>query len=133
MGNAESIGKPSGAHIAEEFLQRGNPMLAGRMGSIPELSVFRRFGALNSQRLLYLQAELIHLERQLRGREQTDDGSNKDYSVDWAKLRNSATCPDECNLQYELMNKIWDKLREYSRHTSHLPYCNAISNICRSR
>jgi len=133
MGNAHSIGKPSGAHIAEEFLQRGNPMLAGRMGSIPELSVFRRFGALNSQRLLYLQAELIHLERQLRGREQIDDGSNKDYSVDWAKLRNSATCPVECDLQYELMNKIWDKLREYSRYTSHLPYCNAISNICRSR
>ena len=80
MGNVHSVGKPSDAHIAEEFLRRGNPMLAGRMGLIPELSVFRRFGALNAQRLLCLHAELIHLERQLRDREQDDEGMRTDSS-----------------------------------------------------
>jgi hypothetical protein len=41
----------------------GYPKLARHMGASPEIAIFRRFGALNAQNLLYLQAELVHLEK----------------------------------------------------------------------
>ena len=45
---------------------RGYPKLAGQMGLRPEVAIFRRFGALNAENLLYFQAELALLERDLQ-------------------------------------------------------------------
>src|SRR3954464_15956130 len=44
----------------------GYPKLAEHMGGTPEISIFRRFQALNRQNLFYLQAELTRLPGQLR-------------------------------------------------------------------
>ncbi|KAH6870402.1 hypothetical protein BKA58DRAFT_429530 [Alternaria rosae] len=44
----------------------GYPKLAGRMGIMPEIGMFRRFGALNARSLLYYQDELAYLEDQLK-------------------------------------------------------------------
>jgi len=40
----------------------GYPKLAGRMEIMPEIAMFRSFGALNARSLLYYQSELAHLE-----------------------------------------------------------------------
>jgi hypothetical protein len=44
----------------------GYSKLASLMGAHPELAIFRRFGTLNAQNLLYLQAELIYFENKMR-------------------------------------------------------------------
>jgi hypothetical protein len=45
------------------------------MGTFPETAIFRRFGALNAQNLLCLQAEPTALEQALREVEARDEGS----------------------------------------------------------
>lgn len=51
---------------------RGYPSLSQEMGRNPEFAIIRRFGALNVQRILYLQAKLMVLEQQLRRQETVD-------------------------------------------------------------
>ena len=95
----------------------GYPQLATYMGLIPEVAIFRRFGALNAQNLLYLQAELVRLERLLREKERADSQSNvgrkSEYAVNWYWLSQSARDGDR--EQLNLFLKIRRKLREYSR------------------
>lgn len=45
---------------------KGYPMLAGLMGRRPQMGIYRRFAYLNAQNLLYMQAELVVLENQLK-------------------------------------------------------------------
>jgi hypothetical protein len=56
------------------------------MGECPELAIFRRYAALNAQNILYLQAEILHLEIQFRKFAQEDqtaeEQKRKDYSLD---------------------------------------------------
>ena len=104
----------------------GYPKLAEHMGNAPELSVFRRFEALNRQNLLYLQAELTGLERQLRIVEA--DSANCDstdprsrYSRDWEWM----SITDEkatANSQWRLFARIRSVLKEYSKEISDLRY-----------
>jgi trans-aconitate methyltransferase len=44
----------------------GYPKLARYIQTYPECAIYRRFGSLNSQNLLYFQADLTHLEQKLR-------------------------------------------------------------------
>lgn len=44
----------------------GYDRLGLMMGMLPEMTAFRRFGALSAEDLLYRQAELMELERSLR-------------------------------------------------------------------
>ncbi|OCK94898.1 uncharacterized protein K441DRAFT_559211 [Cenococcum geophilum 1.58] len=94
----------------------GYPKLAGQMGLLPETAIFRRFGALNAQNLLYLQAELTYLEKQLRECERADNKSPKGlksrYALDWLWLSRSAADGDE--EQWELVKKIRATLKEYN-------------------
>ncbi len=99
----------------------GYAKLASLMGAHPEVAILRRFGALNAQNLLYLQAELVALEKDLRKYSCEDSASNdlnrKFYSRDWYSLSISK---DDTN-NNESMGKQWrcvlmirDKLKEYS-------------------
>lgn len=45
------------------------------MGSWPEVAIFRRFGALNAQNLLFMQAELVRLEDELQSIREDDEQS----------------------------------------------------------
>jgi hypothetical protein len=64
----------------------GYPKLAGKMGLTPEKAMFRRFGALNAQMLLYMQAELLYLEQELRKFElddsQSEESNKRKYTKD---------------------------------------------------
>lgn len=102
--------------ISLENLVPGYPKLAGQMGLLPETAIFRRFGALNARNLLYLQAELVGLEKKLIELEYTDSkdphGMKSQYALDWYWLNNSADDGDE--EQLSLVRRIRETLREYN-------------------
>lgn len=50
----------------------GYPKLAAKFEIDPELAVHRHFGALNALNLLYYQAELTYLERDLKEQQKKD-------------------------------------------------------------
>lgn len=98
----------------------GYDTLGKLMGKIPEATAFLRFGALSAEDLLYMQAEIVELERRLRDYQRDDKQStNKDrqqYSVNWARLRDS--CEDDAasgndSLQIETILELRGKLKEY--------------------
>ena len=95
----------------------GYPKLAGRMSVVPQTAAFRRFGALNTRNLLYLQSELTDLERDLKEAERedslSDKGRKKRYAVDHRWLIRSHRDGD--TKQLDLFNKIRAKLKEYSK------------------
>ena len=92
------------------------------MGSHPEVAILRRFGALNAQNLLYLQAELVALEQDLRAISAEDSSSNEqdraNYSRDWYALsrsQNQTTGGEDARKQWQTILLIREKLKEYSR------------------
>ncbi|KAK7729616.1 hypothetical protein SLS57_002104 [Botryosphaeria dothidea] len=94
----------------------GYPKLAELMNLIPETSIFRRFGTLNSLNLLYLQAELTDIERKLRVAQVTDfnkgEGFKHLYGKNWYFLGASAQDGDEAQL--ELVELAREKLDRYN-------------------
>jgi hypothetical protein len=95
----------------------GYPKLACHVGTYPECAIYRRFGSLNSQNLLYFQAELTHLERKLRRLEAADlasaEGNRANYSKDWYWLNNSVL--EENSEQLETARAIRGMLKDYSQ------------------
>lgn len=88
------------------------------MSDIPEAAIFRRFGFLNAQNLLYMQAELVCLEERLRKRQAKDSkasGSRSLYAKNWFYLSDSADQEDGDDEQWELVKEIRVKLKEYSK------------------
>lgn len=49
-----------------ELLTDGYPKLASLIGRTGEVAIFKRFSALNAENLLFMQAELLYLENELR-------------------------------------------------------------------
>ena len=90
----------------------GYPKLAHHMSMYSECAIFRRFNSLNCQNLLYLQAELVHLEERLRYLEAADSSSTDEarhlYSKDWYWLDDSES------EQLEVVLEIRKRLKDYS-------------------
>ena len=95
-----------------DTMPEGYSRLATMMGAHPEVAIYRRFGALNAQNLLYLQAELVDLENQLRDCERSSASSDK--ARDWKALKDSAALPDPEGKQWRTFSAIRKKLDEYS-------------------
>ena len=100
----------------------GYANLASLMGSHPEVAIVRRFGALNAQNLLYLQAELVALEDDLRAiaaeDSASDDRNRANYSRDWYTLsmsRNGTASDENAGKQWQIILRLREKLKEYSR------------------
>lgn len=90
--------------------------LADLVSAHEELAIFRRFGRLNAKNLLYLQADLAHLESELENIELEDkhseDSEKSAYGNSLFDLRDSeGTCKD---LQWRKVLEIRKKLRAYS-------------------
>lgn len=93
------------------------------MEIMPEIAMFRRFGALNARSLLYYQNELAHLEEQLKELEAEDakspDGKKATYSMNafWlntADFEVNGELRDGDMRQRELVLQIRRVLKEYS-------------------
>jgi hypothetical protein len=103
----------------------GYPKLAEHMSSAPEISIFRRFSALNIQNLLYLQAELTALEKELQTLEAEsatcDTGDPRSqYCRDWEWL-NMADEKSGINPQWQLCLRMRAILKEYSKQFLYPP------------
>ena len=89
--------------------------LASLMGAYSDTLIFRRSGALSAQNLLYLQAELVHLEHELQectlANERSEDAAGKGISSkDWFTLTHSNKGTEQ---QWCIMLQIRAKLKEY--------------------
>ena len=95
-------------------VMEGYSKLAALMGTYSEMMIVRRFGALHAQNLLYLQAELIHLEQSLKDctleNQGAEDMMRNDLGKDWFML---AHLNDGNEQQWQLMLQIRSKLKEY--------------------
>ena len=93
----------------------GYARLGDLMGTNGALAIFRRYGRLNIQNLLYLQAELNELEQELK-EIAFEDGlpENREtqrYSKEWWRLARG--CGQD-SLQWRKCLEIRAKLQEYS-------------------
>lgn len=107
----------------------GYRLLASAMGHSPQLAIFKRFGTLNAQNILYLQAELTVLENKLEEyikEDQSARGGDRDiYDRDWETLKTSHEINPPgnddkpppttvSNRQWKTFLEIRGKLKEYS-------------------
>ncbi|MCJ1452195.1 hypothetical protein MMC28_002537 [Mycoblastus sanguinarius] len=94
----------------------GYPQLSSVMATHPEIAIFRTFGSLNTRNLLYLQAELVHLEKELSDIEREDsfsnDASRQSFQYDWFCLQKSFEDGGD-PFQWEKVLEIRKKLSEY--------------------
>ncbi|KAI9880356.1 MAG: hypothetical protein M1830_003967 [Pleopsidium flavum] len=94
----------------------GYAKLAAMMGRHPEMAIFRAFRPLNTQNLLYLQAELVELERDLEFIASLDNASGNPpkqaYARSWSALQKSKEDGD--GLQLSKVLTIRAKLKEYN-------------------
>lgn len=106
----------SGDPLADRV--KGYPKLAGQIELRPETAIFRRFGALNAQNILYLQAELVLLENELRDQQRADCLSGhprkSKYAESWYQLRTCQERDDGDVRQLDLILRIRETLRLYS-------------------
>jgi hypothetical protein len=109
------------AQASREMSPAGYAEMSGLMGKSPEFAIFRRFGALNAQNLLYLQAELTGLEKKLKEHELddqcSDTGFRSVYSRDWETLASSCDLHSGAEndpKQWQTFMAIRAKLKEYS-------------------
>lgn len=65
---------PRGLATRTLTMPAGHPRLAELMGRRPQMAIYRRFGYLNAQNLLYMQAELVGLEKALKDLQKRDAG-----------------------------------------------------------
>lgn len=103
------------------------PKLAGQMGAMPEIAMFRRFGALNARNLLYLQNDLVHLENDLRELEAEDSknstGKKQSYRrnslwLSTADFEINGQPRDGDTLQRDLVMRMRTLLNDYSKCAS---------------
>jgi len=88
------------------------------LDSDSETSIYRKFHELAARNLLYLQAELLVLEKQLNELDEqdvkTDDLDLKDAARTWETLtRRHAAGLEDAKYRMELIKKLRTKLREY--------------------
>lgn len=95
----------------------GYAKVAHLMAKYDEFAILRRFKVLNTQELLYNQAEIIHLEERLQ-RLVDRDAAHRDrkfYSRDWWTLAHGLD--RESREQWRTIRKIRKKLDKYSKET----------------
>ncbi|KAF2113181.1 hypothetical protein BDV96DRAFT_119260 [Lophiotrema nucula] len=92
----------------------GYGKVAALMSTYPEFAILRSFRALNMQNLLYLQAEITHLEAELRQQAAEDIASGKrpDHAYDWWSLTQGHEESDA--KQWSIMLEIREKLEKYN-------------------
>ena len=99
----------------------GYAKVAKLMGAHSEFAIFRRFQTLNMQNLLYMQAEIIHLEADLREivREDARYVSRENFPHDWFSLAMGEE-EEGGTEQWNKVLEIREKLDRYSMPESRI-------------
>ncbi|KAH8676041.1 hypothetical protein BX600DRAFT_535515 [Xylariales sp. PMI_506] len=92
----------------------GYAKIARLMASQDDAAIVRRFSVLNFQNILYLQAELVHLEKELGELAQRDAvrADRVSFTTDWWSLTQGAD--EEAQEQWQLFEKIRETLTIYN-------------------
>ncbi|KAK8016228.1 hypothetical protein PG993_014417 [Apiospora rasikravindrae] len=109
---------------------KGYAKIGSFMGEQPETAMVRRFAELNLQNILYLQAEIVGLEEDLR-RLETQNDSKEDLHLDWYSLAHADITTDggpEANKQWATFTMLRRRLKEYNEAV--MAYC-ALSQLPR--
>ena len=97
------------------MVPEGYAKLSSLMSTDREFAIFRRFGALNMQNMLYYQAELLGLEDDLRAIALEDlnskDPDKKDFAANWYELSHAKSGK---NFQHRKFMQARRILKEYS-------------------
>ena len=87
------------------------------MSDFPDITIFRRFSELNVENILFLQAEISHLEERLKDLRHDEDMQGDEKGLhpqrNWVKLSQPDDDGEYC-AQWELMTEIREKLEQYS-------------------
>jgi hypothetical protein len=113
MGRPESENEPVPAMVQRSWSMGSYPKLSEFMGSWSDIAIFRRFSTLNAENLLFLQAELSHLEHELRALRE-DDAQSEDERKQLALRSWWDLKGDEDSEQLALIREIRATLKEYS-------------------
>jgi hypothetical protein len=92
----------------------GYDKLARLVADYPDLTIYRRFGVLSAKILLFMQAELVHLERNLEivAHDDRKDPARSSFESSWAALF-GAPSGEGADLQSRKITEIQDKLSNY--------------------
>ena len=105
---------PPKSHPAP-IARTGYPKLADYIGTEPQLAIFKRFGSLNAENLLFMQLEIANLEQELReivANDLRDEDETVRKSVNsWRLLQQAG----KDSAQWRKRVEIREKLKEYSR------------------
>jgi hypothetical protein len=125
-----SAGLPGKGKAAIPYNMGSYRALASLMSTYPDVFIVRRFSELNVMNLLYLQAELAHLEQELKEIEDEDRlceaWPRKRFATDWKSLGigsrhkyngcSESTIPTpRDSLQWQTFLKIRETLSKYSQ------------------
>lgn len=83
--------------------------LAALIGTHQELAIFRQFAAMRTKNLLYMQAELVHLEAELENIVRED--RQESFKGSLCNLKESSGT--ENDVQWRKVLEIRNKLKEY--------------------
>ena len=93
--------------------------LSELIGTHQELAVFRKFASLNAKNILYMQAELIHLQAELENIELENgcsgDAEKAAFQVSFFDLKESSGTKND--LQWRKVMEIRRNLKAYSLST----------------
>jgi hypothetical protein len=99
--------------------QHGYHRLASAMGLFPDVAIFRRFSTLNVKNILYLQAELVDLEKNLEQAALADslsgDINRREYHRAWYPLSHPEELPNGDGKQWKTFLHIREVLQQYSK------------------
>ena len=92
----------------------GYSVFAELIGSFKQLNVYRRFDCLTAKMLLYQQAEIVHLEADLRAVVESDKQRHETAGFDqsWWEMR-AAPAESGGDYQRRKVAEIQGKLKEY--------------------
>lgn len=105
-----------------DYTSMGNyTKLASLIGAHPELALFRQFAALNAKNILYMQADLVHLEAELEdiAREDRCSGHREKQSFEASVFDLKYSSGTENDAQWQKVLEIRNKLKEYSAYKFH--------------
>lgn len=110
-------------HLQSFNSMEGYAKIARLMSDDTGLAIFRRFGELNMQHLLYLQAELAELENELDELSrleysQTHDPFRHSFARSWCALKSSSEEEGAAGQQWEQVLEIQRKMRKYCTSVS---------------
>lgn len=94
----------------------GYEKITSLLSNDEDLAMYRRFRFLSTKTLLYMQAELLHLEEKLKNQVKRDlepnDGKEMDFDVYWKTLNETPDNGLSC-WQKEMVQAVKLRLTEY--------------------